>query len=64
MICILKLNAQKDIEGWITATDVPDARRAAYAAFQNDLAEELYRMEFDPKPGKYELPTGHLMLVS
>lgn len=63
MICILRMQGA-DIEGWIIATDVPDARRQAQAAWQSDLAALLYRMEFAPTPGKHKLDTGHVMLVS
>lgn len=64
MICILKRDQDKEIEGWILASDVHDARRQAHAALENELAGELYRMEFDPPPGRHKLRTGHLMLVS
>lgn len=64
MICILSFDEDEEISGWIIAQDVPDARRKADNLRENDLAAELYRMEFDPSPGKHELPTGHLMLVS
>lgn len=77
MLCILKFapleEAQNDyvqhspgdeIDGWIIATDIHDARRKADAAVVRDLAECLYRMDFMPQPGKHVLPTGHVMLVS
>ena len=50
--------------GWILASDVPDARRQAQAAFDRPLREFLYRLEFDPRPGKYQIPdSGYWMLV-
>jgi len=60
MICILKMNGH-EIEGWIIATDVDDARRQAA---DQSLAATLYRMGFVPRPGKYPLSGGYLMLVS
>lgn len=72
MICILKVkrvdsflapSALLDIAGWIIATDVHDARHQAQMAFEADLAAELYRWEW-PTPGKHQLTTGHIMLVS
>jgi len=62
MICILKMNGQ-EIEGWIIATDMHDARRQAQMG-DRPLADTLYRTEFVPRPGKYPLPGGYLMLVS
>lgn len=65
MICILKLDAAREITGWIIATDLADARRQAHMCFERDLAGLLYRMEpFEPQPGRHELQTGHVMLVS
>lgn len=72
MICILKIKRPEtfvapsvltDIAGWIIATDVHDARHQAQLAFEAELAAELYRWEF-PTPGKHQLTTGHIMLVS
>ncbi len=69
MICILSINAHiggeaiDSIDGWIIAHDVHDARRQAENAAENDLASALYAIEF-PRPGKHQLPTGHIMLVS
>lgn len=63
MICILTM-ASAEIRGWIIAVDLPEARRQADGAMERDLATELYRMEFDPAPGKYTLRTGHILLVS
>ena len=74
MICLMTIElpashepfktAIECISGWIIAVDMHDARRQAYAAFQNDLAQELYRAELEPPPGKYRLPTGHIMVVT
>lgn len=61
MICILKIE-NGDVKGWIIATDVHDARRKAEGAWQTELAQQLYRMEFPPK-GKTVLPGGYVMLV-
>lgn len=62
MLCILKMIGG-EVTGWIIASDVHEARRLAHDADERDLAGHLYRMEFTPPPGRYELPTGHLMLV-
>lgn len=59
MLCILKIE-NGEIKGWIIAHDVHDARRQADAAFERELAAELYRMEFVPPAGKHELRTGHV----
>lgn len=70
MICIIKPAQgvhQKPIDslaGWIIASDIDDARRQAHGAFDNELSAALYRMTFAPAAGKYELPTGHILLVS
>jgi len=67
MICILKMaqtqHPAPEIEGWIIANDLPEARRKAAGAGEHELASELYRMEFDPPPGKYQLKSGHILLV-
>lgn len=55
MICILKLDLNNDIAGWIMAYDVPEARRCAQSAGEYELASALYRMEFAPRSGKHEL---------
>jgi hypothetical protein len=52
------------ISGWIVATDLSDARRQAYTAGQHALAQELYRLEFEPRAGKHILPSGHVLLAS
>lgn len=62
MIAILKIE-EGEIKGWILASDIHDARRQL-PIDQDELATVLYPMEFDPKPGKHELPTGHVMLVT
>ena len=49
------------IEGWLIATDIPEARRKCA---DHALATELYRMEFSPSPGKHMMQTpGYVMLV-
>lgn len=74
MMCILRLkpivggvssyeSVAGEIEGWIIATDMHDARRQAEAAGQRDLAELCYRMEWMPPPGKHEI-RDFLFLVS
>lgn len=46
MICIITRNPEtQEIDGWIIATDVADARRQADMARDRNLAELLYRME-------------------
>lgn len=63
MLCILKME-NGEIKGWIIATDVHAARRQAEASFNRELADELYRMEFTPPPGKYPMKTpGCTILV-
>ena len=51
------------IDGWIIATDMHDARNKAPAAGAVALAAELYPREFMPKPGKYLIAPGYVMLV-
>jgi len=63
VIAIVKIE-NGDITGWIVATDIHEARRQAAATFQNDLAEQLYRMELDPGPGKMQLGPGVFLLVT
>lgn len=63
MICILTFDENKEVVGWIIGPDIHEMRRAADAIGESELAAALYREEF-PRPGKHELPTGHLMLVS
>lgn len=71
MICILKFGRPVSdhghlsdmVTGWIIAEDIPSARRAAEAAFEHDLAAELYKMEFTPTVGKHILKTGHVLLA-
>jgi hypothetical protein len=57
-------NLAQGISGWIVATDLSDARRQAYTAGQHALAQELYRLEFEPRAGKHILPSGHVLLAS
>ncbi len=77
MICILKFadptpfagpelthTPGDEIDGWIIATDLHDARRQAHGAMDHALSSALYRMEFEPSPGKYPLGSGHVLLVS
>lgn len=58
MICILELDDQKEISGWVIAGDIDDARRQVHAIGNLWLAQELYRVPFDVQPGKYEIPGG------
>jgi hypothetical protein len=64
LICILRFDADRNITGWIIAVDTHDARRQADGAMDREMAQVLYRMEFTPQPGKYDLPNGCVMLVS
>lgn len=70
MICIIKRNEENEIVGWITATDLHDARRQAGAVGENDLASLLYTRDELPPPGQHELPVNpwgmprYTMLVS
>ncbi len=75
MICIVKLKAHNpndpamtspvdDIETYIIAFDLPDARRQAHCQGHSALANRLYQMELKPAVGKYGLPDGYMMLVS
>ena len=53
------------VEGWLIASDIHDARRQAHTAGLGQLACELYQIELEPSPGKYQLQTpGFLMLVA
>jgi hypothetical protein len=63
MICILKYEHSR-ITGWIIASDPHDARRQADAAFESDLAQELYRMEFAPGPGMYLICNGPVQKIT
>lgn len=63
MICLIEVIGGA-VTSWTMAHDVPSLRRDAQAAGETELAQELYRMEFTPPPGKYELASGHTMLVS
>lgn len=62
MVAILKIE-DGDIKRWVLATDIHDARRQVTYDDQ-ELAAHLYRMDLYAAPGKHELPTGHIMLVS
>jgi hypothetical protein len=71
MLCILKMREPSlqhqpgdEIEGWIIAVDADDARRQAQAAGEQELAAALYHAPFHFRPGKYVLPTGHIVLAS
>ena len=62
MICILNME-NGNIDSWIIATDLDDARRQAHAAGENVLASELYgALEF--QEGKHTLNYGRVLLVS
>lgn len=56
MICILQRGQDKEITGWIIATDLHDARRQAEGAGQRALASLLYTRDVAPPPGTHELP--------
>lgn len=73
MICILSVDENKDIKGWIIATDLRHARQQADGAAIGSgidspavcLVDWLIGHETTvPDLGRHELPTGHLMLVS
>jgi hypothetical protein len=53
------------IDGWIIATDIPNARYQVDPS-ESALHLELYQLlESPPRPGKYVMQTpGYLMLVS
>lgn len=61
--------AAPEINNWLFAADVHEARRQAERLGDMRLAQWLYSMEF-PSPGRYELPAGfghearYVMLVS
>jgi len=63
MICILKYE-HSQITGWIIAVDPPDARRQADAAFEHNLAQEMYRLEFTPEPGPYIIGNGPVRKIT
>lgn len=71
MIAIIKyehsvayINPVENVTGWIIATDIHDARRQAQSSMQTDLASYLYRIEFEPNPGRYQICNNMIMLVS
>lgn len=71
MIAIIKyelsvayMSQVENVTGWIIATDIHDARRQAQSLMQTDLASHLYRIESEPKPGKYPIGNNMIMLVS
>lgn len=55
MICIIRHDAEGEIDGWIIALDVDDARRQATAIGAHDLASHLYGMFDLPPPGKHKV---------
>lgn len=63
MICILSIDENKEILGWLIARDLADVRDKLPAFDHDDLAEALRELP-EPKPGRYMLTSGHLMLVS
>ncbi len=63
MLTIIKIE-NNEPTGWIVASDVHDARRQIPMGDEWQwLAQELYRMEFTPPPGKHRLSAGFWMLV-
>lgn len=64
MVCLLSIE-NGEIKGWILADDIDDARRQAQMAGRTELATLLYRMPSfpPPPPGKYNLPTGEILLI-
>lgn len=73
MICILSVDESKEIKGWLIATDLRHARQQAdSAAIGHGIDSPAVRLvdwlieheKTVPDPGRHELPTGHLMLVS
>lgn len=74
LFCILELDSNREIRGWIIAAGYRDAfHKANHAAVgcskdspQFQLAKLLRAFADsapEPKPGKSTLPTGHVMLV-
>jgi hypothetical protein len=73
MICILSINSEREITGWIIATDMRDAFRQASGAAIGESEESsavqlatwlVSKTETVPKAGKVVLPSGHIMLVT
>lgn len=73
MICILSFDENKEIHGWIIATDLRHARQQANGAAIGEgidspavcLVDWLIQHEQTvPELGRHKLPTGHVMLVS
>lgn len=63
MICILRMAGQ-EIAGWLIATDIDEARRAAQFRGERELAAALYRLPFPgPRSGRHEICPGFTMLV-
>ena len=60
-LCILKMRGT-EIEGWIIATGLEDARQRALAGGQVGLAKEIQGM-VAPRDGRIEIPGGYVMLV-
>lgn len=63
MIAVVKQAPTGEITGWMLGTDPHDLRWKAEMAFERDLAEMFYRMEFTPERGKHEIAPGITMLV-
>jgi hypothetical protein len=51
------------VDEWIVATDMHDARRQAEDRGWTDLAAACYRMEFLPPPGKYSVSHGDYIVL-
>jgi hypothetical protein len=74
MICVLKFRdphkspfsteLEELIEGWLTVSDVAEARFVADSVDFSELAPLLDRVDSDPAPGKYRLNDRYLLLVS
>lgn len=61
MICVIKRPTanQSEITGWIIADSIEDARRQAYGAGHQQLANWLYRMEGTVSiPSKQDVTLG------
>ena len=63
MICILSINENKDITGWVIAVDLDDAKRLLPLE-SDSLYATLDCLKSEPEPGRYQLDSEHLMLVS
>lgn len=62
MICILKIE-NGEINGWIIATDLEDAKQQAQGIGNFELIDDLAELN-EIKPGKHVTASGFTMLVS